>query len=45
MWTGVIVLLAVAILAVLAWWFMDPWPKQSRDSRAPGIQPGRDYSL
>lgn len=28
MWTGVIVLLVIAILAVLPWWFTTPRPKK-----------------
>ena len=47
MWTGIIVLVIVLILAalaVLAGWLRGPGPKKSGHSRGgPGIQPGRDY--
>jgi hypothetical protein len=44
MWTGVIVLLVVLVLAVLALRVMGPRPRKSPRPRTdPGVQPGRDY--
>lgn len=44
MWTGIIVLIVVAVLTAGSWWFLGPAPKNRGQSRGGGgVQPGRDY--